>query len=152
MVKRSKHIGLSGIAKVTKNIRRELSKIKNYGEAGLIEAAIVIRRDMDITPPVIPVDTGNLRASWFITSSSGVVQAGRGDTGAISSAASRSRSSRKPLVIMGFSASYSVFVHEANYKQGKRPGSGPKFFEASLKRNAPLVVQLIKRSIKGKGL
>ena len=50
---------------IMKNINRELDKIKGRSMKGMIRAAIWLRRDMEYTPPLIPVDTGNLRSSWF---------------------------------------------------------------------------------------
>ena len=54
---------LLGMRTVMDNLNRELLKIKARSMKGLIESAIIIRRDMEKTPPLIPLDTGNLRAS-----------------------------------------------------------------------------------------
>ena len=100
---------------------------------GLIEAAIVIRRDMEDTPPLIPVSTGggNLRASYF--SEAGYDAAGN------------------PRVLLGFTASYAWYVHEmiGEDVQFNRPGSGPKFLEAALKRNVDKVHQILLKNAKG---
>jgi hypothetical protein len=143
--------GLIGINKVVKNLNKELSRIEVKGAAGLIKATILIRREMDTVPPKIPVDTSNLRSSWFVTSAQGIKQKPKfDDTGAANSAASRAKTYRKPVVIMGFAASYAVLVHERigadiNWN---RPGSGGKFFEAALVRNKEEIIQIIQNETK----
>ena len=57
--------GLSGVDKVMRNLRLQLSKMEIKGTVGLMAGASIIRRDMDVTPPLIPILTGKLRASWF---------------------------------------------------------------------------------------
>jgi len=119
--------GIKGMDVVLSRLNKEITAIKDRTMVGLMEAAILIRRDMDETPPLIPVDTGNLRQSWFVETF---------------------RSSTVWGLIMGFSANYAVFVHEMLGKTKKinwsRPGSGPKFFEASLKRNEQQVLETIR--------
>lgn len=119
--------GLSGIDRVMRNLYVEVKKIEGRSLIGMLQAAAIIRRDMDNTPPLIPIDTGNLRASWF--ANGGYVF-------------------RQPVVQMGFTAKYAVMVHEMNWRQGKRPGSGPKFFEASINRNKERVLLTIQASCK----
>jgi len=131
--------GIKGMDVVLSRLNKEITAIKDRTMVGLMEAAILIRRDMDETPPLIPVDTGNLRQSWFVETF---------------------RSSTVWGLIMGFSANYAMFVHEMlspgkpgwRYGPGKgrkrwyepRPDSGPKFFEASLKRNEQQVLETIR--------
>ena len=123
----AKKIPLKGFDKVVRNLRREVKKIEGRTMKGLIRSAIVIRRDMDKTPPLIPVDEGNLRASWttnpfFIGSN--------------------------PAILMMFTAEYAVWVHENEGATFKRPNAGAKFFEASLKRNAGRVLGIIQQEAK----
>ena len=40
--------------------------------AGLISAAIVVRRKMASTPPLVPVDTRNLDHSWFVVTAKNI--------------------------------------------------------------------------------
>ena len=124
MARRTK---VKGFDKVVSNLKREVRRIKNRSGKGLIEAAIIVRRDMDKTPPLIPIDTGNLRASWFTQLLN--LPKGKG-------------------IIMGFSANYAAFVHENMEKEGKvtwrRPGAGPKFFQASLERNHDKILEAIR--------
>ena len=123
-----KDYSLKGVDVVMKKLQLELKKIEGQTMAGLISAAIIIRRDMEKTDPKIPLDTGNLRSSWFTDT---FITKG------------------KPSIIFGFSANYAVYVHE-NLEPDidwKRPGSGPKFLEYALKRNAPLIIKTIKNNI-----
>ena len=64
MVQRSNK--LAGLDKVIAKLNTEVSKIEGRTLKGLIRAAIIVRRDMDKVSPKIPVDTGNLRQSFFI--------------------------------------------------------------------------------------
>jgi len=126
---------LKGIEQVIGRLRKVTAQTEGLAMKGLIDAAIIVRRDMDETPPLIPVDTGNLRSSWFT---------------------SPFYSKGRPGVVMGFTANYAVFVHEMvdrgfesstrQHINWNRPGSGPKFFEASLKRNIPRIMDSIKKN------
>ena len=153
---------LIGVEKVMANLNKEIAKLKVKGMAGLIEAAIIIRRDMDITPPLIPVDFGNLRSSWYITTTTGTIAGNSpGFTGdntssmgtqhasVVSEAVSKAKSFPYPVVVMGFSAIYAAAVEEMKKKhRWKRPSSGPKFFESSINRNKPLILTVIANSTK----
>ena len=118
---------IKGMDNVLKNLNKEITDIEGLSMKGLIRAAIIIRRDMDKTSPLIPIDEGNLRGSWFTDQ----------------------RKYAKGMELrMGFTAEYAWYVHEmigANYK---RPGAGAKFFEASLKRNAGKILDVIKEEAK----
>lgn len=122
---------IKGLEKVKANLQRELKKIQGQTIVGLLEAAAFIRRDMEETPPLIPLDTGNLRASWFTipTKVNGL-----------------------PVVLIGFEANYAVFVHEMVDRGAginwSRPGSGPKFFEAALFRNKDKILEIIASNAK----
>jgi len=123
-------VGIKGMDVVMANLNKEIARIKIGSSAGLIEAAILIRQDMEKTPPKIPIDTGNLRASWFI---------------------SPIREAMKFGLMMGFSANYAMFVHEMVDKGSKkinwsRPNSGAKFFEASLNRNKGKILEIIRKN------
>jgi len=67
---------LKGIQEVMSNLNKEIAKIENGAMSGLIRAAVIVRRDMDSTPPVIPVETGNLRSSFFIITNRGSTKMG----------------------------------------------------------------------------
>ena len=127
---------IKGFDKVEANLNKEIQKIKSRSAKGMLLSAALIRTDMDKTPPLIPIDLNNLRASWFVTKFKMLKGIG---------------------LIIGFSANYALLVHErmegAPWGDGvvgdvnwKRPGSGPKFFEASFKRNAGKVLTIIQQN------
>jgi len=105
---------IKGMDKILRNLNKEINKIEGGSMKGLIRAAIIVRRDMDKTHPLIPVDEGNLRGSWFTDP----------------------RKTSKGLSLrFGFTAEYAWYVHEMVGANFQRPNAGAKFFEASLKRN-----------------
>lgn len=117
---------ISGFTKVTANLNRQIKKIKGFSMKGLLEGSILIRRDMDVTPPLVPIDLGNLRASWFVSSFF---------------------FPRGPSVVMGFSANYAIYLHEdLTRKNYKRPGSGPKFLEEAVKRNTSEILAIVAKT------
>ena len=144
----------------------------SYSAGDVVQCWIPRRGDQgyvqleDDTPPLIPMDTGNLRASWFTATSTGEGEAGdyasfRGNNasemqsnhGAVTSACSQMAAKYKyPVLVMGFSANYATYVHEmvdAGREEGinwKRPGSGPKFFESALKRNKKNILEIIREN------
>ncbi len=154
--------GLIGIENVMKNLNREIRKMKKASIKGLIEASIVIRRDMDLRDPKIPINLGNLRASWFTTTGAKITDPGGAfkgkDSGkmsgdhskVIATASGKSKAVSFPVLIMGFSAGYSGVVHEAKQTKFKRPGSGPFFFKSAIKRNQRVVLEIIANEIRNR--
>lgn len=154
------------------NLNKQLNRVKNKTNKGLIISAIEVRRDMEKTPPLIPVDYGNLRASWFIltgaTADIGVksyeVKGGNFRTAENVNILSKLKEvhqetvaemktevGKYPIgVAMGFSAYYAAAVHEmVASPKGKqinwsRPGSGAKFFQAALYRNIKKIISIVK--------
>lgn len=121
---------LKGFDSVVKNLNREIKAIEGRTLKGLGLAVMMVRAEMDHTPPLIPIgETENLRASWFAEPLN--MPAG-------------------PAVICGFSANYAAYVHELlGTKSGgpinwTRPGSGPKFFQAPLRRNKEKILETIR--------
>jgi hypothetical protein len=123
-------VSLKGLEQVINNLNKEIKAIEGRSLTGLIRAAILVRRSMEETPPLIPLDTGNLRASWFTT------------TGYKGS---------NPFVTMGFSAAYAIFVHEMIGAKFQRPEAGPKFFQAALRRNKDRILEVIQEEAQIKG-
>jgi len=133
-------IRIDGIQEVTANLEKYFEKYKLGGKQSLKKIMILIRTAMEEERPKIPVDTGNLRASWFQT----IVRAGN-SYGAI----------------FGFSANYALYVHEMvgadfttprwRYGPGKgrkrwyvpRPGAGPKFLETHMKRKQTAMFRIL---------
>jgi len=132
--------GIKGMDIVLGNLNKEIVKMKRNSKAGLLEAAAFIRRDMDKTFPKVPVDFGNLRASWFVTPF---------------------KSMGKDIVVLGFNANYALYVHEmvdGDFKSTRiryspkrkytpREGAGPKFLEAALNRNKAVILGLITKEV-----
>lgn len=120
--------GIKGMDIVLANLNKEIVKMKINSIVGLLSAAGFIRRDMEKTYPLIPIDFGNLRASWFVTSFTVLGQ---------------------PVVLIGFNANYALFVHEMvdGSINWSRPNSGPKFLEAALNRNKKEILALIAREV-----
>jgi hypothetical protein len=124
---------IEGIENVTRNINAKLMTMKGKTAVGLVEAANYIMVDADSrTPPLVPEDKGDLRASTFTKALKDPVT---GD----------------PYVLYGYEKNYAAAVHEMLFSPtGKpinwsRPGSGPRWFEASIKRNAPRVIQIVSK-------
>lgn len=140
---------IRGFEKVIANLNREILAIIEGSRGGMIRAAKFIRRDMEVTYPVIPRDTGNLRGSWQVHS---VYEGKLGH--------------RKYGIRMGFGANYALWVHEMvdadftspRWRTDKKtklrywytpiPNAGPKFFEEALNRNHDTILQLIADGIK----
>ena len=153
----------SGLDIILKKLNKEVNRIEKRSLRGLIRAAIVIRRSMDKRPPLIPVDLGNLRASFFTVTSNGSITSGKQpnfkgeDSDKLSSTHSATVSASTtaakqvtngPAVILGFTAYYAWFVHENLMAMFQRPMSGPKFFEAALKINKKEILEKIKQEAK----
>jgi len=163
-------VGIKGMDIVLSNLNREILKIKGRSLKGLIEASIIVHRDMDKTAPTIPIDLGNLRQSRFTVTAKGVedgrspnfkgenateMASEHSSTIAETRSLAQAASAQGPVLMMGFSANYAMWVHEmlgANFRQpkkGARRGSpGAKFFEASLKRNKALTLETIRINVK----
>lgn len=150
---------LKGMETVLKNLNKEIDKIEGRTLKGLIRSAILIRRDMEVTPPLIPVDTGNLRASFYTITTKpieGQVKStsfskdengklARGHAEALQNAQSvLTYFGNNPAVAIGFSAYYAFKVHEDMMAHFMRPGSGPKFLESAIKRNEKKILNIIK--------
>lgn len=141
-----------------RNLNHEVTKIKGRSMQGLIRATIPIRQSMDRTPPKVPIDTGNLRASWFVVTGTETEQGSSpnftgDDAGERASdhrnatSQAQSKAAGKPLVVIGLSANYAGTVHETP-KKYRRPGSGAKFLESAITENHRLVIKKIQESAK----
>jgi hypothetical protein len=166
-----KQTTITGLDEVLKNLNVEILGIKERTAKGLILSAALIRNSTENESPLTPVDTGNLRASWFVVSSEGE----HGDTmsghfkknpktgvkakemkAEYSSVIGAAKSTvtalakRGPIVIMGYSANYALFVHEMEGTHPdviwSRPGSGGKWLEAAFKRNRNKIIDVIKEN------
>lgn len=131
-----------------KDTAKILASIEQSVTEGLIMTAVEIKNDMDKTPPLIPIDTGALRGSFKIQPKEyrgkTVIEAGWPDT----SVTKKMADGTERVVDQ-----YAAFVHEMTippYENVKwsRPGSGAKFLEASLKRNAAKVGKIVANHVK----
>lgn len=162
--------GVKGLDIVMANLQKELALIKNKTAEGLIRAGVDIRRETEKTPPLTPIDLGNLRASWFLVSAQGSEPDPLGYSGdfknrpgkkmqikaselkaehtsAIAESKAIASQVKDPIVIMGYSANYAMWVHEIikRFPQTKfsRPGSGAKWLEAAIKNNRNKIVETV---------
>ncbi len=159
---------LTGVDEVLRNLNDAIQKIEGASQKGIIKAGIIVIRDMEKTSPKIPVDTGNLRSSRFMTTAQmeipvpGNKKTFRGEKAdkmqqehgkTLSSAKRELSATKKPMLMLGFSANYALWVHEKvdarfyrpEAPKGKkgRPGSGAKFLEMALLRNQKLILETI---------
>ena len=129
---------------VMRNLNRELTNIKVRSARGLVLSAALVRRDTEATPPLTPVDLGNLRASWFVTVTKVksattpqiVTEAGKAikegafkgyqssrlaedhkSTIAEAQAFVNSIKQNKIVLMMGYSTHYALYVHEGPHGQ-----------------------------------
>ncbi len=167
---------VTGLDEVVKNLNDRIKEIQGEPTLkGLVRGARIILEDMEKTSPVIPVDTGNLRNSVFTITSQGKIEVGASPTfvdkyyeyGEKKVRVSASEFNRrhkavlafygaavsklkKPAVVLGFSAYYAKYVHEMVGAHFKRPGSGAKFLEAAILRNADKIIKVIQEEVKFK--
>lgn len=108
---------MEGFDKLMSNLNKEAAALERRSTAGLIAASRHILEEMEKVPPVIPVDTGNLRGSWTTSTYKG--------------------GKKVAIHTFGFTANYAVFAHEMVGKNinWNRPNSGARFFYAALERN-----------------
>lgn len=160
-----------GLKEVMHNLNKEINGIKGRSMEGLIRSAKLILRDTEATPPITPVDLGNLRASRFIVTSKGdvsgntpifkgrtpseVKRAGEmSTTHSATVAALQGQTTEKKTIqrlYMGYSANYAGYVHEnMNEVNWKRPNSGPKWFETAIRRNHKQIVETVRKYAKVK--
>lgn len=150
---------LKGMKKLLSNFNREIRAIKGRTHVGLIEAVIVIQREAE---PGTPVDLGNLRSSFFITSWKGRQKDLRPDDfkgdnadeirshhqDVINQSVALSRSVSKSfeiIVLFGYSANYAPFVHE-NAQNFKRPKAKVRWFYAAIQRSKSEALEAIRKN------
>lgn len=129
--------GIIGLDQLNKNLNKELEKNKLQSLNGFTRIGILLKREVMTVSPTVPLDTGNLRGSWFTEFMTDIV-------------------TRNTGMRFGFSANYARYVHEMmddtfgaadegiNWNE---PGSGPKFLEAAMKRNQDRMLLIMKEEI-----
>ena len=131
--------GIIGLDNLNKNLNKELERNKLQSLNGFTRVGILLNREVMTVSPTVPLDTGNLRGSWFTEFMTDMV-------------------TRNIGMRFGFSANYAMYVHErvegAPWGEGtvedinwNEPGSGPKFLEAAMKRNTDKILLIMKEEI-----
>lgn len=131
-----------GLKEVQQELNKRIKGIQMRSSSALLQIAMNIKEDMDSKPPLIPVDTGIMRSRFQILP----IPNANPD---------------KMAILLGWpntgKEEYAPYVHEMTQPpyehpiNWSRPGSGPKFFEAAVKRNTEMIVQVIAMRTK-KGL
>jgi hypothetical protein len=167
--------GIKGMDIVLANLNREIMAMENRTLAGLIKAAALIRDETETGDLLTPVDLGNLRASWFVVTATsipvgqgvsnfkgpkaGEIAANHSSTLAEAQGFVAANTPKKgKFIIIGYTVNYAMYVHEnlgmhdpANpyWKDRKwREGSGPKWFEAAIKKKASRILEIIRDNAK----
>ncbi len=156
---------VQGLDEVIRNLNIEIAKIKGATKQGLVKSLALVRYNTEHTPPLTPVDLGNLRASWFVVTADSV-PVGKGteqfkgpkaaemlsdhsSTVQECQQIAQSDAIKKIIVIGGYSANYAVYVHELlGTASGKeimwsRVGSGPKWLEWAFTRSQQDILVII---------
>lgn len=150
---------VKGRDKVLAELNKQVKEIEGRTQKGLIRGVMEIRRKMDKQPPLVPVYTGNLRASWFTVTPNSIQEGSspqfKGKNAnklAADHSATISRMQSeikgKVAVAMGFSANYAAEVHEKIEAKFKRPGAGAKFFQAAIYNSMNEVLEIIRKEAK----
>ena len=153
---------MKGMEVVMANLNKEIEGIKARSVSGLVKAAAFIRAQTESSPPLTPVDYGNLKASWFVTTAT-AIKVGKGiskfrgpkaaeiannhETGtsqAMGEVAGITTKDKK-FVMMGYTANYGGFVHEfIGNVTFKRSGAEAKWLETHIKRNTKKIVEIVR--------
>lgn len=164
-------VHMKGFEQVMSNLNTQIKLIKGRTVQGMIVGSIIVRNDMEKTAPLTPVDLGNLRASWFAVTATKRAEDPMGGkfrnppkakgkeaqrasimkaqhSATIGEYKGKAAMTKEPVLFMGFSAFYAAPVHEMLGANFKRPGAGPKWFEAAVKRNTPKIVAAIAENAK----
>lgn len=165
---------ITGAEEIRRNLKAAQDDMKKNVLKGMINAARIVQRGVVINDlPTTPVDIGNLRASFFISTILGV-EAGKSPkfrtvnpktkhtlspaqfsllqtshASALATAKANVTMAKNLTVILGYGANYAIWVHEMEGDiNWTKPGSGPKWFEKSLKKNKNAILLAIGTSAK----
>jgi hypothetical protein len=160
---------ITGADNIRKNLKLAEQDMKKNVLAGMINAARLIKRDVAVGGfPTTPLDLGNLRASFFISTILGT-KVGKtpnfknynpknkhhltdaqfailktSHAMAVNQSLAEVTAAKNLTLIMGYGANYAIWVHEMpETTNWSKDGSGPKWFEKSLKRNKDAMLKLI---------
>ncbi|MHA1809368.1 MAG: hypothetical protein ACTSYH_03545 [Candidatus Heimdallarchaeaceae archaeon] len=165
-----------GLEEVTRNLSEEIKKISKRTQAGITEAALMIREE---SQKLVPMDFGNLENSAYTVWPTGESSLGSfTDTPERPNRASEMKTrhsnvisgdkqlvmgSKDPVAIIGYSAVYALATHE-NIRAGKTGGtslSGAKyphwatvgewkFLENAVKNNVSRILDIVRNNAKVK--
>ena len=132
------------------NLNKAIGKMDDSAYAAFIIISTLLKREMMRNEPTVPKDMGILRNSYFTVTARKTEAPMQDETGSVPSAESFVKTYKFPILVLGFSASYAVFVHEMVEGEGKTinwslPGSGSKFLEKALYNNKDKILEIIKK-------
>ncbi len=122
---------IKGLDTVLDNLGKEVQRMAKASMKGLVTAVNMIEYETDSVPPLVPIDLGNLRASFF---------------------RDPRYTATGPVVRFGYTAAYAWWVHENVGATFQRPGAGAKWLEAAIKRNEERILMIIQGAIVKEGL
>lgn len=152
---------IEGIEEVTRAMNEQVKEMKTKSAKGLINAGIEIRHLTEKETPITPLDLGNLRASFHVTTSKGQegtrgsfkgkesseMQSNHGRV--VQQEAAKVAVAKHPTIAVGYTANYAAYVHEMPAgTKWSRPGSGHKWFERNLKRNKNKLLSIVREETK----
>lgn len=175
------YIHVTGFDKVRRRMQYAFDRMGYNSLQGMVDVARKVHISAKTVSPTIPRDTGNLASSRFIVTSRGTVPWGLGakftnrgmnriykdraqetrvdHQQAIAKYRNRAKISKGKMVIFGYSARYAPIVHElgVTVRSGETinwtvPGSGPKFFQAAINREANKMLATIGRKAHTKNI
>jgi len=146
---------------------------------GLVKAVAVVHNATEKEQPSIPIDIGNMRASWLVVTSKGNVQRGgsphfkimrrkrKGETTvhkadveklkaghataiAYARGAASHGTKKFPAVAFGYGAYYAMIQHETTHFQHSQ-GQGALWFMKAIDRNKGKMLAKIQNAVKIKG-
>jgi len=125
---------LIGMKQLQNNLNKAVKGLQMRSADALFVVASNIKNDMDSKPPLMPVDTGAMRARFRII---GIQNANPNKRSVLLGWPSRGKEEYAPYV---HEMTQPPYEHDINWT---RPGSGPKFFETAVKRNIATMRQVI---------
>ena len=145
-------VRVRGVGVAANELSRRFKKLGGATMQGLLVAGAFIREDMDKTPPLVPIDTGALRAAFKINAKPAFKMNKAGEPingvelGWPDDTISRPNKTTGKIEEV---KTYAAYVHEMTVPpythpiNWSRPGSGAKFFEYALLRNQDTIVHIV---------
>ena len=144
------------IAKVLKNLSREIAKVENKTQAGLTLAALHIK---GVAQSYTPLEFGNLRTSAYVLGPDGSneietnFETTKSKSGPrVAAEHSEQISLSKALMnnmtaVVGYTAYYAVYVHEID-KMYKKPKTSWKYLARALYEEQGQILKIIAKKAK----